>query len=145
MFSDCKSLTSLDLSNFDTSNVTNMSYMFDGCRSITSLDLSNFNTSKVTTMECMFSTCSSLRSLNITSFDTSKVERMRLMFWRSPSLSTLDLSSFDTSGLGDGEFYTEGMFAEDTSLRTVYARTQTDADRFKNSSSVPSITRFVVK
>ena len=29
MFSECSSLTSLNLSNFNTNNVTNMSYMFD--------------------------------------------------------------------------------------------------------------------
>ena len=31
MFYGCSNLTSLDLSNFDTSNVTNMTYMFRGC------------------------------------------------------------------------------------------------------------------
>lgn len=31
MFRDCSSLTNLNLSNFETSNVTNMSYMFSGC------------------------------------------------------------------------------------------------------------------
>ena len=31
MFSDCKSLTNLNLSNFNTQNVTNMSDMFGYC------------------------------------------------------------------------------------------------------------------
>ena len=31
MFSGCSSLTSLDLSNFNTNNVNNMSYMFSNC------------------------------------------------------------------------------------------------------------------
>ena len=43
MFSNCSSLTSLDLSNFNTSRVINMQYMFYGCSSMTSLDLSNFD------------------------------------------------------------------------------------------------------
>ena len=30
MFSDCSSLTSLNLSNFNTNNVIDMSYMFSG-------------------------------------------------------------------------------------------------------------------
>ena len=47
MFNGCESLTSLDLSNFNTSSVENMENMFNGCKSLTSLDLSNFNTSLV--------------------------------------------------------------------------------------------------
>ena len=54
MFSYCGSLTSLDVSKFDTSNVRNMSTMFQSCNSLTSLDLSSFNTSEVTDMSSMF-------------------------------------------------------------------------------------------
>ena len=39
MFYNCGQLTSLDLSSFDTSAVTNMDYMFGACRSLTSLIL----------------------------------------------------------------------------------------------------------
>ena len=34
MFSGCKSLTNINLSNFNTQNVTNMSFMFAGCSSL---------------------------------------------------------------------------------------------------------------
>ena len=34
MFSGCKSLTNIDLSNFNTQNVTDMSFMFSGCDSL---------------------------------------------------------------------------------------------------------------
>lgn len=43
MFNNCSALTSLDLSNFDTSSVTNMQNIFNGCSSLTSLDVSNWN------------------------------------------------------------------------------------------------------
>ena len=55
MFYSTVNLTSLNLSNFDTSNVTDMSYMFYNMYGLTSLDLLNFNTSKVTNMSYMFS------------------------------------------------------------------------------------------
>ena len=42
MFRCCYSLTKLDLSNFKTQNVINMSYMFYSCKELTKLDLSNF-------------------------------------------------------------------------------------------------------
>ena len=41
MFSGCNSLTNIDLSNFNTQNVTNMSYMFYKCSSLTNINLSN--------------------------------------------------------------------------------------------------------
>ena len=46
--------TTIDVSNFDTSNVTNMRAMFNGSQA-TTLDLSNFDTSNVTNMSYMFS------------------------------------------------------------------------------------------
>ena len=55
MFCYCSSLTYLDLSNFNTNNVKDMSYMFCDCSSLTSLNLSNFNTNNVTNMSYMFS------------------------------------------------------------------------------------------
>ena len=43
MFMDCRSLTNLNLSNFNTSNVTNMCKMFYNCTHLTFLDLSQFD------------------------------------------------------------------------------------------------------
>ena len=60
MFSQCFELTNLNISNFDTSNVTNMNSLFNQCSSLTSLDLSNFDTRKVTSMQTMFSANSNL-------------------------------------------------------------------------------------
>ncbi len=58
-------MTSLDVSNFDTSNVTDMSYMFTWCKGLQQLDLSGFNTSKVTDMSCMFNECDNLRTIYV--------------------------------------------------------------------------------
>ena len=44
MYYQCNSLTKLNLSNFNTQNVTNMIGMFQNCNSLTNLNLSNFNT-----------------------------------------------------------------------------------------------------
>ena len=54
MFSNTRSLATLNLSSFDTANVTNMSGMFAAARSLTTLDLSNFDTAKVTDKSGMF-------------------------------------------------------------------------------------------
>ena len=96
MFQRCSSLTSLILFNINTSQVTNMEYMFEGCSSLTSLDLSFFDTSKVTNMGFMFCGCSSLTSLDLSFFDTSRVTNMESMFYTCSSLVSLNLSNFNT-------------------------------------------------
>ena len=50
MFCLCNKLLSIDLSNFNTQNVTNMRNMFYDCNSLICLDLSNFNTQNVINM-----------------------------------------------------------------------------------------------
>ena len=47
MFDGCFSLKKLNLSNFNTNNVIDMSYMFNGCKSIKEINLSNFNTNNI--------------------------------------------------------------------------------------------------
>ena len=51
MFSGCSSLKELNLSNFNTNNVTNMRDMFNGCSSLKELNLYNFNNNNITNME----------------------------------------------------------------------------------------------
>ena len=115
MFSGMRNLTTLDLSNFDTSKVTDMSFMFGSMSNLTTLDLSNFNTSKATNMSEMFLGMANLTSLNLSSFDTSKVTSMRYMFLGISSLTVLNLSSFDTSQVTD----MSDMFRDMSSLTTL--------------------------
>ena len=66
MFSNCSNLTSLDLSNFNTSKVTKMNWMFRAMSSLTSLNLSSFDTSNVTDMSYMFGSCKNLNTVYVT-------------------------------------------------------------------------------
>ena len=91
MFQGCTGLTSLDLSRFDTSNVTYMNGMFQGCTGLTSLDLSGFVTSNVTYMRDMFRGCTGLTSLDLSRFDTSSVKYMSGMFLDTPNLHEIKL------------------------------------------------------
>lgn len=99
MFAGCEKLTSLNIERFNTSNVTNMGGMFGSCSSLTALDLRTFNTSNVNDMSGIFSSMKNLRSLNTSSFDTSKVTRMANMFNGCTSLKSVDVSNFDTSNV----------------------------------------------
>lgn len=86
----------LDLSTFNTSNVTNMVSMFDMC-GMTSVNLSSFNTSKVLDMTRMFGNCSSLVSVDISTFDTSKVTSFMESFFNCATLTSFNLPDIDTS------------------------------------------------
>lgn len=115
LFSYCRNLTSLDLSNFNTINVANMDEMFYFCQTLTSLNLSSFNTSNVESMQSMFASCGKLTSLDLSNFNTSKVLFINFMFYYCQQLTTLDLSNFNTSKVTS----INNMFKSCDSLTTV--------------------------
>ena len=71
------------------SNVTGMGYMFYNCSCLTSLDLSNFNTSKVTDMGNMFDGCSGLETLDLSKWDISEWTIITNMFRECNELKTI--------------------------------------------------------
>ena len=115
MFESLGEVSSLDLSNFDTHNVTTMESMFSGC-GVTSLDLSSFDTSNVINMSRMFSNLPNLTYLNLLSFDTKKVKNMGNMFSGSWKIQSLNLTRWDTVALED----CSAMFALCEALTTIY-------------------------
>ena len=137
MFYD-SSASTLDLSSFDTSSVTNMDMMFAASEATEIKGLNKFDTSKVTNMRSMFYK-SKATTLGLNSFDTSNVIDMHSMFSYSQA-TILDLSSFDTSNVID---MTEMFYGAEAT--TGYARTQTDADKLNKSSYKPSGLTFTVK
>ena len=115
MFRLCSNLTTLDVSNFNTSAVTNMSYMFSNCRNLSTLDVSSFNTSAVTNMSYMFDACSNLTTLDVSNFNTSAVTNMIYMFSNCSNLTTLDVSNFNTSAVTNMSY----MFPNCSNLSTL--------------------------
>ena len=132
MFHGCDKIKSIDLSNFNTENVTNILYMFSGCKNLKNIDLSNFITDKVTTMSYMFYDCKNLENIDLSTFNTENVEDMSgmfcgcnikslelkylntknvtnitHMFYRCENLKNLDLSLFDTQNVKN----MSGLFA----------------------------------
>lgn len=115
MFYECRDITNINVGGLNTTNVENMSNMFYLCRSLTSLDLSNFDTSKVTNMSGMFEECENLSNLDLSSFDTSKVKDMSAMFLMCPYVNTFNISSFNTCAVTDMQsmFYWSGFSSLD--------------------------------
>lgn len=99
MFQNCAKLAALDVSNWDTSNVTDMLQLFSGCRSLTVLDVSNWDTSNVLNMGNVFKGCTKLAELDVSNWDTSNVTSMMAMFYDCKALTRLDVSNWDTSNV----------------------------------------------
>jgi len=101
MFENDKVLTNIVFGdNFNTSNATNMTAMFRGCNNLTELDLRMFDTSNVKSMYNMFAE-SGIKNVNLSSFVTHNLDGggMQNMFFNCTKLENLDLSSFDTSSI----------------------------------------------
>ena len=96
LFEECSSLNSLDLTSWNTSNVKNMYALFFKCYNLTSLNLSTWDTSKVTNMSSLFEGCSKLESVNLSNWNTMNVGEMKSMFSGCISITSLDLPKFVT-------------------------------------------------
>lgn len=149
LFSGAASLTNaLALKKWDTSNVTDMGFMFSGASSLMFIDVSNWNTkevtsmlamfqvgdnymgngelveilglgnwdvSNVTDMTCMFYGAGKMTHYDIAGWNVSKVESMNHMFCDNFQLRSLDLSSWDVSSLKT----VYCMFDDAKSLKTI--------------------------
>ncbi|MCX0279640.1 BspA family leucine-rich repeat surface protein [Bombilactobacillus mellis] len=107
MFFACKALRSIKgLDNWNTTAATDMSYMFAYDDNLNSLDLSKFDTSQVTTFQTMFAVCEKLTSIaGLNNWNTTKANNMSSMFAYDSSLQKLDLSSFDTTNATQNNFF----------------------------------------
>ena len=94
MFSNCDNIIKIDLSLFDSSEVTNMNYMFGKCHFIEEINLTDLDTSKVTNMSYLFNKCSTLKRIIFPdSFNTNNVEDMSLMFHNCFDLTEINFNS----------------------------------------------------
>ena len=98
-FQQCSSLVEVDLSDWNTGNVTNMQSMFDECKELQSVgDLSNWDVSKVTNMNRIFYKCQSLQNLNLSDWNIGNITSLYNMFCECNLLQSIgDLSNWDVS------------------------------------------------
>lgn len=103
LWSNCFSLRSLDVTNWNTTSwtVSSVQSLFAHCRSLPEVDLSHWDTSNwtVTSLNYMFYCCFCLKHIDLDSWNTSNwaVTKMENMFSYSPSLATVKMNSWDTS------------------------------------------------
>ena len=114
-FDSMNNLTSITgMQYLCTDDVENMEYMFASCHSLTSIDLSHFNTANVTSMSNMFYDCTSLTTLDLNSFDVTSVTNAAEMFRNSTNLTTIYAGNWSEQ-LPDNA-YTSYMFEGCSSL-----------------------------
>ena len=102
MFEANHELKYVNVSNWNVSNVTDMSYMFNHCYQLKSVgNLDDWNTSNVTDMNFMFSSCRQLKSIgNLSKWDVSNVVNMYSMFRECCSLDNIgNLNDWNTSNV----------------------------------------------
>ena len=76
MFNSCGNIISIDLLNFDFSNINDMSYMFYGCSSLLSINISNIKAFSLTNMNYMFYGCGQLKSLDLSNWQIPLITQM---------------------------------------------------------------------
>ena len=113
-FYNCNNLSEIvGIQYLNTSGVTDMHNMFAACSSLTSLDLSGFDTGKVENMDMMFSYCSKLKTIYVSdSFTTDNVTSSKDMFYLCTSLS--GACSYNSGNANDATYanYTNGYFTK---------------------------------
>lgn len=108
-------LRSLDLSNWETSRMTDASSMFRDCSSLLSIDVNNWNTQTLTSTANMFENCASLQRLDLSNWDTQALTSTYVMFAGCTALQSLDLSNWNTKALAS----MRAMFSGCSALRLV--------------------------
>ena len=88
----------LDVSNWNTSKVTNTSYMFDSCTSLTEIKVDNWDMSHVTNMQNMFYHIEGVKTLNLSKWNPESCENTSYMFSNDYNLTSIgNTSNWDVS------------------------------------------------
>ena len=94
------------------SNVVTMRGMFKGCKNALIINVKNWDTHNIEDMSFMFYNCESVRNLKaVERFNTSKVKNMKAMFLNTRSLSKIKLNRWDTFNVTDMSHMFEGCRA----------------------------------
>lgn len=100
-YDDHSATTSLDIGNWDVSNVTSLERMFERNGTLLNIDVGAWDVSNVTNMSGTFNGCTKLSVFSGNHWDVSKVTNMSEMFCGCTSLDQLDLEFWDVSNVTD--------------------------------------------
>ena len=106
-----------------------MNDLFGWCQNLENLNISHFNTSNVTEMMRLFYNCNSIASLDLTNWNVNKVEHINDMFFRCLDLKIIYCNE-DWKDYNINETTAIGMFHDCTTLvgAIAYNSTKTDVN-----------------
>ena len=110
VFSNCNDFNA-DLSHWNVSKVEDMSGMFNNCKKFNQ-NLSTWNVSGVYNMESMFENCGCFEGIGLSNWDVRNLGNINSMFKGCKKLKDCDLSHWDISGFEDGIYWTEDAFKD---------------------------------
>lgn len=99
IFSDCRKLKEINVSDWDVSKVTNFGAAFRRCYEITSLDINNWDTNSAVLMSGMFTSCTKLTSMDISNWNTNNVTTVNQMFYGCSKLTSVNLYKHLNNGV----------------------------------------------
>ena len=141
MFSECKDLESLNLKNIIMSSVINLNSMFNLCTRLLEIDLSNVDASSVKTMSRMFSECYAITSINLSNFKLGSVIDMSYLFYNCRIMTNIDLLNFNTKTVQNmSHMFTQCQALKSLNLLNFDTSSVTDMEEmFSNSFTLQSL------
>ena len=85
-----------DIFLLNTGNVLNFMYMFSGCNITSNINLSILKTEKATNIKGMFAGCNNITTINLSVLDTTNVTDMSSLFMNCESVTNIDMSTLNT-------------------------------------------------
>ena len=98
MFEDCHNITSLNLSNFDTRNVTDMTQMINECYDLTELNMSNWYLNSEVVVTDMFTDTNILTRVIMNNSDYNSVNKIISVL---PTRTTDSMGALNVAGVDD--------------------------------------------
>ena len=115
LFGGNTGLKSVDISGWSFDSTTSLAGFFAaGLTGLETVNLSNVDTSKITNMSSMFASTGNIKTLSLESFDTTKVTNMDYMFKDMTSVQTITVSDTFTT---DKVSSSTEMFKNDENIR----------------------------
>lgn len=100
LFADAITLTSVDVANLVTDEVTSMFATFNNCNQIKTLNVAKWDMGKCASMKFAFQNCTSLKTIEgIENWNTPSLTDMSYTFTSDSNLLSLDLSGWDLTNV----------------------------------------------
>ena len=100
LFSFLPSLVTIDLTNFDTSDVVDFDWLFNECTGLEEIDVTNLVSNKARYLRKMFFNCNKLKNIKgLYSWDLKSVEDISEIFAYCESLEEIDVRKWNVNNI----------------------------------------------